>query len=259
LKPPGKDAVGTAAPIDASLHHGPDAHQAGVDLGIAAPVVFVGAHQLRDRQALALRDGQQFLAAVERMAQRRRVGRDHLLPAAVVRHFVADDEAAAHRVVDAVGKFVAARTEGDETHAVGVEGQGFAAMEDQVGRRFECDRVAARQRQPALGPHGIEQRRDRVDVHRVGLVTGQTEQHGLVAAVTLAGGAERPVEQRLHAPRALEQAVVRQSQREHARGAHRPHGVRAARTDADLEEIEDADRHAAIISTGRRATGSIRS
>ena len=72
---------------------------------------------------------------------------------------------------------------------------------------------------------------------------GQAEQHRLVAAVPLAGGAQRPVELRANALRRVEQAVVRQAQREQPRGAHRPDGVRTARPDADLEEVEDRDGH----------------
>jgi hypothetical protein len=63
---------------------------------------------------------------------------------------------------------------------------------------------------------------------RVGLVPGQAEQHRLVAAVALAGGAERAVELGTHARRACELAVVGEAKREQARGAHRPDGVRAA-------------------------------
>ncbi len=71
-----------------------------------------------------------------------------------------------------------------------------------------------------------EPRGDRLDVDGVRLVAFEAEQHGLVAAVALAGGAERSVELGDDARRPRQQAIVRQAQREHARGAHRPDRVR---------------------------------
>ena len=44
----------------------------------------------------------------------------------------------------------------------------------------------------------------------------------------------------------VEHVRVAQAQRELARGAHRAHGVRARRADADLEQVEDAQCHAAL-------------
>ena len=50
----------------------------------------------------------------------------------------------------------------------------------------------------------------------------------------------------LHARHPRQQAALAQAQRELARGAHRPHGVRTRRADADLEQVEDAQCHAAL-------------
>src|SRR5205814_5887369 len=82
------------------------------------------------------------------------------------------------------------------------------------------------------------------------------QQHCLVAAVALAGGAERAIELAQDARGRAELAVVRQPHREDARGAHRPDGVRAAGPDADLEEVEDRDSHVGLGWTAQGAAGS---
>ena len=71
----------------------------------------------------------------------------------------------------------------------------------------------------------------------------QPQDHGLVRAVPAAGGAERPVQVDRDPRDLVEQAVVAQAEREHAGGAHRAHGVRGRRADADREQVEDTDRH----------------
>ena len=76
------------------------------------------------------------------------------------------------------------------------------AWKGSVSRRWKTrsvfslkrDRVPAGQVQQALRAQLLQQGRNGVDVHRVGLVACQAEQHGLVAAVALAGGAERAVQ-----------------------------------------------------------------
>jgi len=54
-KAAGQLALGAAAARHAVLHHAPDGQQAGVDLGVLAPVAFVGAHHLGNASALGLR------------------------------------------------------------------------------------------------------------------------------------------------------------------------------------------------------------
>ena len=97
-------------------------------------------------------------------------------------------------------------------------------MEDEVGLR-EGDRLRAQQPQRLLLARGLQQRGNRIDVDRIRLVPHQPQQHGLVAAVALAGGAERAVEVRRHARGGGEPAFG-QAQREQPRRAHRPDGVR---------------------------------
>jgi len=206
-------------------------------------VALVAAHQRRDAAALGLRLRQQLGAVVERVRQHGRVGRHHLLPRAVGRHLVADDEAPAHRVVAALGQKGAVGAECAAAHAVGVEGQGLAPMEAQVVALDERDLVPPQQRHAAAGAHRRQQLRHGVHVHAVGLMAGQAQQHRLVAAMPLAGGAQRPVQAHLHARHLRQQALVLEPQREQPRRAHRPHRVAAARADADLEQIEHRDGH----------------
>ena len=59
----GQHTVGGAAAFHAVLHDLPDAQQAGVDVGIAAPVLFVAPHDLRNAQAVLSRQHQQRIAA----------------------------------------------------------------------------------------------------------------------------------------------------------------------------------------------------
>jgi hypothetical protein len=108
LEATGQRARGSAAALDAVLHHLPDLQQAGVDVGVAAPVLFVCAHHLRDAATLALRDAQQVVAAMKGQRQHGGVGCHHLELAAVGCDLVTDHEATAHRVVHARRDFAAA-------------------------------------------------------------------------------------------------------------------------------------------------------
>ena len=61
---------------------------------------------------------------------------------------------------------------------------------------------------------------------------------GDIRAVTLAGGAQGAVQLAFQVGSGVQQQVALQRQCKHAGGAHRPHGVRAARSDANLEEVK---------------------
>jgi hypothetical protein len=136
-----------------------------------------------------------------------------------------------------------ALVKGGETHAVGVFGQRDLPLEDQVLADDERDLVLAEQLDASglahLGQAGV----DGVDVDEFRLFARQAEQHGLVAAVTLAGQAERAVQDGLDASGRLQQPVGLQAAGELVRGGHRAAGVGARRADTDLEEVEDTDRH----------------
>src|SRR4029077_17429870 len=89
-------------------------------------------------------------------------------------------------------------------------------------------------------------RRDRVDVDGAGLLALEPEQDGLVAAVSLAGQAQGPVQADAHRLDPRHEAVGAEALGEHPGRLHRPDGMRTRRADADLEQIEDADRHAGL-------------
>jgi hypothetical protein len=71
---------------------------------MGAPVLFVAAHDLRNAESLALGYFQQLVGTAKGQGQHRGVWCNDFLAAAIGGHFVADDKAAAHRVVGAVTK-----------------------------------------------------------------------------------------------------------------------------------------------------------
>ncbi len=245
LEPSGQQALGAAAALDAGLHGAPDGEQAGVDLRIGAPVPLVGAHHASDVQAVRGREAQQVGRVAEGQRQHRRVGRHHLVPRSVRRHRLAHHEAAAHGVVGGLVQQFPGRRVRREAQPVGMEGQGLEGVEAQVAPLVEGDRMVAGQRQAPTRADVGHVAAGAVHVHGVGLVPREAQQHGGIAAVALARGAQRAVELRLHAARGGEQALVLQGVGEQPGGTHGAHRVGAGRTDADLEEVEDADGHGA--------------
>ncbi len=240
LQAAGQRPFGTQPALDAALHHLPDREQARIDRLVLAPVALVGAHHLRDRQAASRALGQQFVARVERQRQDRGVGRDALVRAAVACQFLADDEASTHRVVGARSQLTRFDIESDEAQSVGVERQRLRE-EQQVLLLDEPDWMLAEQPQLPRFADRRQARRDRVHLDSRRLLAFESEQHGLVAAVALAGSTEGSVQLGPHRGDAVDQPLVREPLREQSRGAHRPDGMRAGRPDADLEEVEDAD------------------
>jgi hypothetical protein len=235
-----------AAATHAVLHHLPDARELRIDLCIGTPGALVAPHELRDRAGLAGAQREQLVAAVERMRQHR-VVRDDLRAAVRV---ATDDEAAAHGVVAALEQQTAFRVLRGEAHAIGMQRQAFAAVEHQIAFLVEADRPSTEQVQPSGRAQRREPRSHRADVHAVRLVALEAEQHRLVAAVALAGGAQRSEQLDAQVRAALEQTVGLQAQCEQPRGPHRAHRVRAGRADADLEQVEGADGHAATLALG---------
>src|SRR5690606_1630132 len=108
--------------------------------------------------------------------------------------------------------------------------------------------MAPEETDPALAADALERGWDDVRVDLVGPLTFQAHQHGLVGAMAAAGQRERAVDLGADPGGALEFASLHQPLFHEPGGrAHRPHGVRGARTDADLEQVEGADSHAAIL------------
>ncbi|MNE07305.1 hypothetical protein D3C80_999180 [compost metagenome] len=235
LEPAGHDALVAAAGLHAVLHHLPDVQQATPGLLHRAPGGFVLRHQLADGQAVGRALLQQLLRGAEGITQRRAV-----LDYAVDAHrFLVHHEAAAHRVVLARTDLDTGVVEGAEDHAVGVVGQRFPDHR-QVLLLHEADRLFAAQAQFTALADRRQARIHAFGIHGVRLLAFQPQQHGLVAAVALAGGAEGAVELRLDARHPAQQAVGLQPEDEARGGAHRPHGMGAGGADAHLEQIENA-------------------
>ena len=158
-----------------------------------------------------------------------------------------EDEAAADRIIGRLAKRLSRCIDGGEGHAVGVIGQGFAPMHDQVIFFVELDRKFAEQLEHLRRANLLQARVDAVGVHAFGQLALESEHDRLVAAVALAGGAERTEQLGADTGHAREQAVVAQFVHELAGGPHRTHGVGARWTDADRKQVEYADGHRRML------------
>lgn len=226
----------------ARLHRVPDRPQPVADLVFAAPGLLVLEHQRRDAQAAALALGQQLVAALERVRQRGLVGHD----AVRGRIVLVDHEAAADGVVVAGGDDLVVGVIGGEAHAVGVVGQLLPLVHQQVALLVEGDRVRAAEQDALVLADALQRRRDEVRVDLVGVVAFQAHQHGLVGAVAAAGQGQRAEHlgtDAHHVPQAIR--IDQPAAHEARRRPHRTHRVRGAGTDADLEQVERTDCHAA--------------
>ncbi|GAA2891024.1 hypothetical protein GCM10020220_096490 [Nonomuraea rubra] len=160
---------------------------------------------------------EQLLAGGEGEGQHGVVGLDAVGAGGLLVH----DEAAADREVDLLPQPLARVGVGGEAHAVRVLGQGDLALEDQVLADDEGDLAGAVELDGARLAHPGDPGVDGVHVHQLGLLAGQAEQDRLVAAVALAGQAERAVQDGLHARDPLQQAVLVQAAHELVRRGHR--------------------------------------
>ena len=234
---------GAAAALHAVLHRLPDLEQAAVDVGIAAPVAFVGAHDLRNGLLLVLRQLQQLRGAVKGQGQHLGVGRNGLLALSIVGGLFADDKAAAHRVIGLRIDQCMLRVPGLKAHAVGVERQAHCANQQQIGSRVKHDALLAIQQQLLravdLGDEGI----DGIHIHRVGRMAGQAQDHRTVAGMANAGSAQRAEQLAAQAGHLGQHPLALQALHKGMRRAHRAYRVRAARPDTDLEQIKHADCH----------------
>ncbi len=238
LEAAGHHAFGTAAGIDAVLHDLPDTQQATAGLCFRPPGGLVGEHQLADGQPMGSAVIEQLGSAAKGVGQCGGVLDDAIAAGGL---FV-DHESATHRVVLAATELQAGGVEGAEDQAVGVEGQ-RPADEGQLRPAVERDRVLAEQAQFATLADRRQARRDAVGIHRFGMFALQPEQHGLVAAVALAGSAERAVQLDLDGAGRCQLPVTAQAFGKAQGGAHRSHRVRAGRADTDLEQVEDTEGH----------------
>ncbi len=112
----------------------------------------------------------------------------------------------------------------------------------------EMDRLLAAEKQFAALADARQALIDAFRINGIRLFAFQSEQHGLVAAVALAGGAERAVQLDFQAVGVGQQVLTAQAIDESRGGAHRAHGVGAGGANADLEQVEDAEGHVALLS-----------
>ena len=178
-----------ATGADAVLHHLPDVEQTAAGLGFRAPCTFVGHHHLADRQVMGDAMAQQVLGGLERVLQLSAVLHDAVSASGAFIHHKPPSD----RVILAAADLYASGIERTKNHAVRVVGQGFADH-CQVQLFIERDGVLAQQIQlPAATDRG-QTLIHGVGVDGVRVLAFQAQEHGFVAAVAFAGGAERAIQ-----------------------------------------------------------------
>src|SRR6266545_4460595 len=264
LQTPREYAVGVTAVLHALLHHRPDPQQAAAYLRLGAPRGLVGEHQPGDRQARTVGVFQQLSTGFERVPDRGVVLLDPVRAGRLLVHH----EPAADGVVRVLPDRRPGGVERLEDHPVGVVRQRLAPVHHQIVVRVESQLVTAQQAEPAVVPDRGDPGVDAGGVDGLRILALETEQDGLLTAVTVPGGAEGAVPLGGDPGGLGESAVGFQPGGEHPGSAHRAHGVRAGRPDADLEKFENADHahslpcgahprraYVAVVATGESATG----
>ena len=166
-----QDAFALTATFDAALHDLPDLQQTRIDLSVAAPMPFVAPHDLGNGHVLALAELEQLIARVKRMGQDVRVRCDLFLQRAIGGERVADHESAPDRVIDACGQFTAIHCIRSEAHAVGMQRQRLATIEDEILLLIERDLATTEQHQALLRADLLQVTRHRIDVYGIGFVS----------------------------------------------------------------------------------------
>ena len=228
----------------------PDSQQAGTDFGLAAPGSFVFQHDASNGLARFLAQFDQFVAAGERVRQRGRVCHDAVFGSLVV----IDYKAAANGIIVARGQHFAACGVRSETHAVGMERQFLALVEEQIAFFVESNFMLAEQANFFFTANAIQTCRDRLGIDCIRPFAFQPAQHRLVGAVAATGVRQRAEQLGLDARNIFQNVAFIQPARDEARGrAHRSDRMRRRRADADFEQIENADSHGVSESgTGSR-------
>jgi hypothetical protein len=124
-----------------------------------------------------------------------------------------------------------------------VVGQRLAAVQHQVLALDEAHRLHAGEADAVLATDAREPGVDLLGVDPLRRLAFEAQQHRLVAAVPLAGGAEGAEQLGLHPGHLAEQALVAEPGHEQQGRPHRPDGVGRRGADTDLEQIENADCH----------------
>ena len=116
-----------------------------------------------------------------------------------------------------------------------VENEMISSLERVLGAAFVAEQV-----ETAAVADRLQAGGNAVGIDAVGVLAFQPEEHGLVAAVALAGGAERTIQLDLDAVGGGQQAITPQPFGEACGSAHRADGMGTGGADANLEQVEDA-------------------
>ena len=238
VQPARQDAFITQAIVDAFTHGTPDPQQALAYLGLRAPGAFVGHHQLRHTQAMALAQGQQLRSAVELVRQHHRVRFERWR----VDLGLLDDKTTAHRIVG-LAQQAALPVHGFQAHGIGVIRQ-VLVEQQHVAAVLERQRVAAIEHQAVLLHHLANARLDGGRVDAVRPLAHQAEQAGAIGRMANPGCRQRPVQPHLDTACLGQQPLFAQGLGKGSRRPHRADGVGTGRPDADFEKVENTDSHA---------------
>ncbi len=130
-----------------------------------------------------------------------------------------------------------------------MSGQRLVSMPQQMSGFIKADLALTGERQGAGGAYTRKRGLDRGRIERLGRQSLQSQQDRPIRAVATAGQGEGGVEFRGELRRALEQSAGGQVHHEAARRVHRTHGVGTGRSNADLEDVQNAQHHAAALQS----------
>lgn len=183
----GQSAGGVQAPVDAVHHHGLDAGDEGTAGCLAVQRAFVGPEQVGYWAIVLIGQCQQLGHGGK--------GVGHVLLGATVAADEVlvgiDHKAAANRIHFAAAQQLARSIPGAKAHAVGVQGQLFAAVEEQIARGVKSNFVLRQQRQPPCAANVGHACADALGVNGIGNFATQAHQNGQIGAVALAGVGQR--------------------------------------------------------------------
>ena len=156
---------------------------------------------------------------------------------------VRDDKTAAHRIIDPAQKHLSVPVEGSERHTIGVTGQGLLPVKDQIRRRIEIIVRMTGRTDLSAGLDGFDDVIHPVRINLIRQFAGEAEHDRPARSVTDPGEGQRSVQADLDSGDARTGRTRPIGpgdfiEKTHRRG-HRPHGVGARRSDADLEDIKD--------------------
>jgi hypothetical protein len=224
------------ATLHTLLHDLPQVQQAGTHLFLGSPGSLVGEHQLIQLEAVLTTLGEQLRAGREGI-WRFDVRRPDPARFGLV---AVNNEAATNRVVVVLAQYARVRRKRGKPHAVGVSRQGFVAHEQKLHGLVEGDFVLAQQFDPTLGAHAPDEGLDAVRIDRFRHGAFESRQDGSIRTVANAGQCQGAVQPHRNLARGREQTVPLQAGDEFPGSAHRAHGVGARWTDADFENVKNA-------------------